>query len=163
MTDNVVVSIIVFHISKVQWENKRRFLLWRERKSLFKLSQPMITFFIVSGKTMCTTFSKIKTYYIMQKFPLPPYSRQLTNHRTRHTHPASHSLPLSRHHSNGHVPIYNTINQHYLVSKIKGTGSRNGYFVKGLFILIFTFCVCADGFQGLSKAFHYPIQLLTCI
>jgi hypothetical protein len=24
-----------------------------------------------------------------------------------------------------------------------------------------TFCVCADGFQGLLKAFHYPIQLLT--
>ncbi len=23
------------------------------------------------------------------------------------------------------------------------------------------FCVCADGFQGLSKAFHYPLQLLT--
>jgi hypothetical protein len=23
------------------------------------------------------------------------------------------------------------------------------------------FCVCGDGFQGLSKAFHYPIQLLT--
>ncbi len=24
-----------------------------------------------------------------------------------------------------------------------------------------TFCLCADGFQGLSKAFHYTIQLLT--
>jgi hypothetical protein len=33
--------------------------------------------------------------------------------------------------------------------------------VKGLSILISTFCVCADGFQGLSKAFHCPIQLLT--
>ncbi len=32
---------------------------------------------------------------------------------------------------------------------------------EGLNILISTFCVCADGFQGLSKAFHYPIQLLT--
>jgi hypothetical protein len=29
----------------------------------------------------------------------------------------------------------------------------------GLNILINTFCVCAVGFQGLSNAFHYPIQL----
>jgi hypothetical protein len=29
---------------------------------------------------------------------------------------------------------------------------------EGLNILISTFCICADGFQGLSKAFHYPIQ-----
>ncbi len=28
-------------------------------------------------------------------------------------------------------------------------------------ILISTFCACADCFQGLSKAFHYPLQLLT--
>jgi hypothetical protein len=28
-------------------------------------------------------------------------------------------------------------------------------------ILICTFCECADGFQDLSKAFYYPIQLLT--
>ncbi len=28
-------------------------------------------------------------------------------------------------------------------------------------ILINTLCVCADCFQGLSKAFHYPTQLLT--
>ncbi len=34
-------------------------------------------------------------------------------------------------------------------------------FFKGLNILISTFCVCADGFQGLSKAFHYHIQLFT--
>ncbi len=27
--------------------------------------------------------------------------------------------------------------------------------------LISAFCVCANGFQDLSKAFHYPIQLLT--
>jgi hypothetical protein len=34
---------------------------------------------------------------------------------------------------------------------------------KGLNILISTSTsyVCADGFQGLSKAYHYPIQLLT--
>jgi hypothetical protein len=34
-------------------------------------------------------------------------------------------------------------------------------FLEGLNILFSTFCVCADGFQSLSKAFHYPIQLLT--
>ncbi len=33
----------------------------------------------------------------------------------------------------------------------KGTVSRDGNS---------TFCVCADGFQGLSKAFHCPIKLL---
>jgi hypothetical protein len=27
--------------------------------------------------------------------------------------------------------------------------------------LISTFCVCADGFQGISKAFHYP-ELFIC-
>jgi hypothetical protein len=31
----------------------------------------------------------------------------------------------------------------------------------GLNILISTFCVCDDGFHGLSKAFHYPKQILT--
>jgi hypothetical protein len=37
---------------------------------------------------------------------------------------------------------------------LKGIMSRNGYFFEGLKknILIITFCVCADGFQGLSKA-----------
>jgi hypothetical protein len=35
-------------------------------------------------------------------------------------------------------------------------------FLKALInILINTFCVCADGLQGLTKAFHYPTQLLT--
>jgi hypothetical protein len=34
-------------------------------------------------------------------------------------------------------------------------------FFKGLNILVSTFCVSADGFQGLSKVFHYPKQLLT--
>jgi hypothetical protein len=34
-------------------------------------------------------------------------------------------------------------------------------YFKGLNILISTFCVCADGLLGISKAFHYPIQLLT--
>jgi hypothetical protein len=36
-------------------------------------------------------------------------------------------------------------------------------FFGGLLIFISTFCLCADGFQCLSKAFHYPIQLLTFI
>ncbi len=45
-------------------------------------------------------------------------------------------------------------------SNVKGTGPRDGYFFESLNILISTFCVCADGFQGLSKAFHYPVQLL---
>jgi hypothetical protein len=42
-----------------------------------------------------------------------------------------------------------------------GTVSRDGYFFEGINILISTFCVCAEGFQGLSETFHYPIQLLT--
>ncbi len=34
-------------------------------------------------------------------------------------------------------------------------------FVEGLNILICTFCVCPEGFKGLSKAFQYPsVQLL---
>jgi hypothetical protein len=46
---------------------------------------------------------------------------------------------------------------------IKGTMPRDGYFLESLNILTSntTFCVCANGFQGLSKAFHYPIELLT--
>jgi hypothetical protein len=31
--------------------------------------------------------------------------------------------------------------------------------IQGLDILNSTFCVCADGFQGLPKAFHYPTKL----
>jgi hypothetical protein len=44
---------------------------------------------------------------------------------------------------------------------LKGTVSRDGYFFEGLNVLLRTFWVCADGFQGLSKAFHYPLQFLT--
>jgi hypothetical protein len=43
----------------------------------------------------------------------------------------------------------------------KGIASGEGYFLEGLNILISTFCVCANVVQGLSKALHYPIQLLT--
>jgi hypothetical protein len=39
--------------------------------------------------------------------------------------------------------------------------SRDGYFFEGLNSLISTFCVSTDGFPGLAKVFHYPIQLLT--
>jgi hypothetical protein len=46
----------------------------------------------------------------------------------------------------------------FVKSTFKGTVSRDGYFFGRLNILIGTFCVCADGFQGLRKAFHYPIQ-----
>ncbi len=34
-------------------------------------------------------------------------------------------------------------------------------FLKVSTFLSVLFCVCTDGFQGLSKAFHFPIQLLT--
>jgi hypothetical protein len=36
--------------------------------------------------------------------------------------------------------------------------SQDGYFFEGINIFISTFCVCANGFQGLSTAFRYPIQ-----
>ncbi len=42
---------------------------------------------------------------------------------------------------------------------LKETVPRDGYFFEGLNILISIFCVGVDGFQGLSKAFHYPINL----
>jgi hypothetical protein len=45
-------------------------------------------------------------------------------------------------------------NEAYLL--FKGTVSRDEYFFDGLNILISTFCVCADGSQGLSKAFLLP-------
>jgi hypothetical protein len=47
-----------------------------------------------------------------------------------------------------------------LIGILKGTVSRGGYFFEGLNILVSTFFVCTDGFQDLSKAFHYRIQLL---
>jgi hypothetical protein len=47
------------------------------------------------------------------------------------------------------------------MNHLKGQCHEMDIFFEGLNILISTFCVCADGFQGLSKAFHYPIQLLT--
>jgi hypothetical protein len=49
-----------------------------------------------------------------------------------------------------------------LFEDLKGTVSRDGYFFEGLKnILISIFFEGADGFQGLSKAFHYPMNLLT--
>jgi hypothetical protein len=44
---------------------------------------------------------------------------------------------------------------------LKGQCHEMDIYFEALNILISTFCVCADGFQGLSKAFHYPVQLLT--
>jgi hypothetical protein len=43
----------------------------------------------------------------------------------------------------------------------KGQWHEKDIIFEGLNILISTFSVCADGFQGLSKAFHYHVQLLT--
>jgi hypothetical protein len=42
---------------------------------------------------------------------------------------------------------------------LKGQCPEMDIFFEGLNIVTSTFCVCADDFQGLSKAFHYPIQL----
>jgi hypothetical protein len=44
---------------------------------------------------------------------------------------------------------------------LKGQCHEMDIFFNGLNILISTFCVFVNGFQGLSKAFNYPIQLLT--
>jgi hypothetical protein len=44
---------------------------------------------------------------------------------------------------------------------LRDSATRWIFVFEGLNIVISTFCVCADGFQGLSKAFHCPIQLLT--
>jgi hypothetical protein len=46
----------------------------------------------------------------------------------------------------------------YLSDSRKGKVTRDGYFFKGLNILISTFCVCADGFQG-QKIFKLFICL----
>ncbi len=46
-------------------------------------------------------------------------------------------------------------------TQLKGTVSGDEYFLESLNILIITFCVCADGFKGLSKALHFSLQLLT--
>jgi hypothetical protein len=46
-------------------------------------------------------------------------------------------------------------------SFLKGQCHKMDICFKSLNILISTFCVCADGFSGLSNAFHFPIQQLT--
>ncbi len=48
-----------------------------------------------------------------------------------------------------------------VISSFKGQFHVMDIFFEGRNILIRTFCVSADGFQGLSKAFNCPIQLLT--
>ncbi len=45
-------------------------------------------------------------------------------------------------------------------SILKGTLSRDGYFFEGLKIFNSTSCVCAVGFQGLTKAVHCPIYTI---
>ncbi len=61
-------------------------------------------------------------------------------------------------------PWKNSTVGHYMHQCIKTafkvTVSRDGYFFEGLNILISTFCVCDDAFQGRSKAFHYPLQFM---
>ncbi len=47
------------------------------------------------------------------------------------------------------------------MNKLKGQCPELDNFFEGLNILISNFFVFADGFPDLSKAFHYPIQLLT--
>ncbi len=42
---------------------------------------------------------------------------------------------------------------------LKGQFNEMDNFFEGLNILISTFCVCGDGFQGLSKAFHYTLYI----
>jgi hypothetical protein len=49
----------------------------------------------------------------------------------------------------------------YSIGVKPSTYSVTGGFFEGPNILISTFCECADGFQGLPKAFHYPIEFLT--
>ncbi len=44
---------------------------------------------------------------------------------------------------------------------LKGQCHEKDIFFEGLYILTSTFCVCADGYYGLSKAFHYPVQFST--
>ncbi len=47
-------------------------------------------------------------------------------------------------------------------TQLKGTLSGDGYLLSWN-ILIRTFCVCADGFQGLSKAFHFLYNLFASL
>jgi hypothetical protein len=52
----------------------------------------------------------------------------------------------------------------WIITGSYGTVSRDGYFFfEGLEHFKQYFLCIADGFQELSKAFHYPIQLLTLI
>jgi hypothetical protein len=59
------------------------------------------------------------------------------------------------------LPYIQDFSVKLLKELLKGTISQDIYFFRRSNILIITFCVCADGCQGLSKAFHYHVQLLT--
>jgi hypothetical protein len=48
-----------------------------------------------------------------------------------------------------------------LLASLKGQCHVIYIFVEDLNILIGNFCVYADGFLSLKKAFHYHIQILT--
>ncbi len=50
---------------------------------------------------------------------------------------------------------------HVTKQELKKTESGEEYFFEGLNIITSTFYECADDFQGLSKAFRCPRQLLT--
>jgi hypothetical protein len=46
---------------------------------------------------------------------------------------------------------------------LKGKCHAMEIFFKGLIILISTFYVCANGFQGISKAFHYYYAIINLL
>ncbi len=94
------------------------------------------------GGGWCCLQRKRWTWARPYRSPSSPHSRELTGSST-----------------GLNIKLDNGLNQIIL---FKGTVSRDRYFFKGLNILIRTFCVCADGFQDLSIALHYPVQLLTC-
>jgi hypothetical protein len=51
-----------------------------------------------------------------------------------------------------------TVISYFIQHCLKGQCHEIDIFFEGLNILISTFCVCADVFLGLSKAFHYPVK-----
>ena len=70
--------------------------------------------------------------------------------------------------------MYNTASSSYKYENLFENASKRsvkipydlkeqGHEMKGLNHLISTFCGRADSFQGLSKAFHCPIQLLSLL
>ncbi len=56
---------------------------------------------------------------------------------------------------------FSPLDRPWTLNHLKGQCHEMDIFYESLNIIIITFFVYADGFQGLSKAFHFPIQLLT--